>query len=111
MEQFTGEEFVEVPGRLSNGAFALEVNGDSMVSPDGIGIPHGALAIVEPEVRAENGRIVVARVSGSDEATIKKLVIDGGDAMLVPLNPRYPIIGPEREWEVVGVVTRIQYNI
>jgi SOS-response transcriptional repressor LexA len=103
--------FVDVAGPVGPGAFALRVEGDSMVSPSGGGIPDGAIAIVEPGVEATSGRVVVARVNGSSEATIKKLVVDAGEAMLVPLNPRYPVIGGDRHWEIVGVVTRFQCEI
>jgi SOS-response transcriptional repressor LexA len=109
-DQFSGD-FIEVAGRVGKRSFALRVEGDSMVSPAGGGIPDGALVIVDPELPADNGRIVVARVNGSSETTIKKLVIDGGDPMLVPLNPRYPVIGPDRHWEVVGVVTKFQCDL
>ena len=59
-------------------AFALRVAGDSMVNPLGFpSIPEGSIVIVDPDGIAENGKIVVARLEDSVEATLKKLVING----------------------------------
>jgi SOS-response transcriptional repressor LexA len=51
-----------------------------------------------------NGSLVVARSSRTNEATFKKLVNDGGDYYLKPLNPSYPIIPLNGEHGIIGVV-------
>jgi SOS-response transcriptional repressor LexA len=58
-----------------------------------------------------NGKIVVARLDGTNEATVKKLVIDGHQKFLVPLNPRYPNIPINGNCIIIGVVKGVQYEI
>jgi SOS-response transcriptional repressor LexA len=49
-----------------------------MTNPNGLPtIPEGATVIVDPDVEPLHGKIVVARIDGTNEATVKKLVIDG----------------------------------
>ncbi|EIC83587.1 Repressor protein C2 [Serratia sp. M24T3] len=98
--------------RVSSDAFALTVRGDSMTNPSGLpSIPEGSTVIVDPNVEATNGKIVVARIAGTSEATMKKLVIDGPNKYLVPLNPRYANIPICDNCEIIGVVRGVQYEI
>lgn len=92
-------------------AFWLEVKGDSMTSPAGISIPQGMMILVDPEVEAINGSLVVARISHGQEATFKRLVIDGGINYLKPLNPAYPVITCEDGCEIVGVVVEAKLKL
>ncbi|WP_250144275.1 LexA family protein, partial [Escherichia coli] len=86
-------EYIETSIKVSPSSFALHVKGDSMTNPSGMpSIPEGVKVIVDPEAEVINGKIVVARLTGSDEVTIKKLIIDGPNKYLSPLNPRYPNI-------------------
>ncbi len=106
------ETWIETTTHLSSEAFALRVRGDSMTNPSGLPtIPEGALAIVDVGIPVENGKIVVARLEGTNEATIKKLVIDGPSKFLVPLNPRYPNIPINGNCIIIGVVKSVQYDI
>ncbi|MCA5919288.1 LexA family transcriptional regulator [Pectobacterium brasiliense] len=105
-------EWIETAAPLSGQAFALQVRGDSMTNPNGLpSIPEGAIVFVDPETVAENGRIVVARLDGTSEATIKKLVIDGPTKLLVPLNPRYPTLTINGNCIIIGVVKSVQYTL
>lgn len=78
---------------LSNGAFALEIKGDSML-PD---FKPGDRVIIDPAVQPQPGDYVVAK-NGEDEATFKKYRLRGmnerGDMVfeLVPLNADYDVI-------------------
>lgn len=104
--------WVETSLRISDNSFALEVKGDSMTNPNGLPtIPEGATVIVDPEAEAMHGKIVVARVDGTNEATVKKLVIDGPQKFLVPLNPRYPNIPINGNCVIIGVVKGVQYEL
>ncbi|WP_316515314.1 LexA family protein [Klebsiella aerogenes] len=106
------DRWVETSLRISDNSFALEVKGDSMTNPNGLPtIPEGATVIVDPEVEAMHGKIVVARVDGTNEATVKKLVIDGPQKFLVPLNPRYPNIPINGNCVIIGVVKGVQYEL
>lgn len=106
------ERWVETSLRISDNSFALEVKGDSMTNPNGLPtIPQGATVIVDPDAEAVNGKIVVARLDGTNEATVKKLVIDGHQKFLVPLNPRYPNIPINGNCLIIGVVKGVQYEV
>lgn len=87
-------------------AFWLEVKGDSMTSPVGISIPEGMLILVDTEAEATPGKLVIAKLADSNEATFKKLVEDGGRRFLKPLNPAYPMEMCMEGCRIVGVVVR-----
>lgn len=88
----------------SEDSFWLDVKGDSMTSPVGLSIPEGMVILVDPQVEAINGKLVVAKLDGDNEATFKKLVIDAGQRFLKPLNPQYPIIPINGNCRIIGVV-------
>ncbi|VUC85020.1 XRE family transcriptional regulator [Raoultella terrigena] len=67
--------------------------------------------IVDPDIEPQHGKIVVARIDGTNEATVKKLVIDGSQKFLVPLNPRYPNIAINGNCIIIGVVKGVQYEL
>lgn len=87
---------------LSEHAFALTVEGDSML-PD---FHEGDRVIVDPAITPRPGDFVVAK-NGKEEATFKKyrprgVGANGEDVFeLVPLNPDYATINSEREPAVI----------
>ncbi|MBB3239177.1 SOS-response transcriptional repressor LexA [Pseudomonas sp. Tn43] len=87
-------------------AFWLEVKGDSMTSPVGQSITEGTLILVDTEAEAAPGKLVIAKLPESNEATFKKLVNDGGRLFLKPLNSGYPIEPFNEDCRIVGVVVR-----
>lgn len=106
------DKWIETSLRIGDSSFALEVKGDSMTNPNGLPtIPEGATVIVDPDAEPLNGKIVVARLDGTNEATVKKLVIDGPQKFLVPLNPRYPNISINGNCLIIGVVKGVQYEL
>lgn len=106
------EEWIETDAKVSPQAFALRVTGDSMLNPYGSpSIPEGAVVIVDPNIEATSGRIVVAKLTDSQEVTIKRLVIDGPNAMLMPLNPAYPAIHINGNCTIVGVARKLQFDL
>jgi len=81
--------------------FALRVKGDSMI---GAGILDGDLVIVRPQLNADDGQIVVARIE--DEATVKRLSRKNGQIWLLPENEAYsPIDGTHAE--IIGLVKAV----
>lgn len=94
------EDWEEYTVPASKLAFALRVRGDSM-TPD---FPEGTVIIVDPAVSPKNGDYVVVRFNDTDEATFKKLVIDGPTKVLRPLNPAYPTIQLSEDAQLAGVV-------
>lgn len=85
--------------------FALRINGDSMT---GAGMKNGDVIIVRQQPVAESGEIVVALLD--DEATVKRLFIQGDRIELLAENRRYkPIeIGADTEFRIVGKVVAIR---
>ena len=98
------EEWEPAPASLGPHAFWLKVVGDSMTSLNGLSIPEGHLILVDPDVPAENGSLVVAKLENSDEVTFKKLIKDAGQKYLKPLNPNYKMVDIDSECQIVGVV-------
>lgn len=99
-----GEDFEEVPDTAGANVFWLRVVGDSMTSPVGMSIPEGHLILVDPDQEPENGSLVVAKLTDSDEVTFKKLVIDAGQRYLKPLNSAYETVKINGNCRIVGVV-------
>eukprot|EP00659_Diplonema_papillatum_P005163 gene5163-7897_t len=87
-------------------AFWLTVKGDSMTAPAGQSITEGTLILVDTEAEVSPGKLVVAKLPDSNEATFKKLVSDGGRLFLKPLNPSYPIEAVDENCRIVGVVVQ-----
>ncbi|MFF6013198.1 S24 family peptidase [Rahnella sp. R3(2024)] len=103
-------EWIETTAKVSDNSFALKVKGASMTSTGALSIPDGSIVIVDPEfgfIDEANGRIVVAQVDGSSQATIKKLEIDGPNHYLMPLNPDFKPILIDSSCKLVGVVKQI----
>ena len=90
--------------RTSSNCFWLRVHGDSMTSSSGISFPEETLVLVDAEREAQNGSLVVAKLTDVNEATFKKLVIDAGQRFLKPLNPQYPTLPINGNCKIIGVV-------
>lgn len=106
------DKWVDTSLKIGDNSFALEVKGDSMTNPNGLPtIPEGATVIVDPDAEPRHRKIVIARLDGTNEATVKKLVIDGPQKFLVPLNPRYPNIPINGNCLIIGVVKGVQYEL
>ena len=106
------KEWRDTTASVSSKAFALRVEGDSMVNPYGApSIPEGSVVIVDPEKSADNGSIVVAMLDDSNQATIKRLVIDGPAKYLKPLNPAYRAMEINGNCTIVGVVKKVEIDL
>ncbi|WP_394178432.1 LexA family protein [Marinomonas posidonica] len=104
-------EWEEAPSSASENAFWLRVVGDSMTAPFGLSISEGMLILVDPDIAPENGKLVVAKLDGTDEVTFKKLVIDAGQKSLRPLNTTYSPITINGNCRIVGVVTEVKMKL
>lgn len=104
-------EWIFTTACISDEGFALRVRGDSMTNPNGApSIPEGSFVVVDPDYGSPqevNGKIVVAQIVGSTEATLKKFVIDGPLKYLVPLNPNYRVLEVNGNCKLVGVVKQV----
>lgn len=86
----------------SDNAFILRVVGESM-SPE---FMPGDMILVEPDSQPGNGDFVIARLSNTNEATFKQLIIESDGKMLKALNPDWPerFIPINGECLIIGVV-------
>lgn len=96
------EEWVLCPVRHSDKTFVLRVRGASM-QPD---YTDGDWIFVDPERQPVNGSHVVVSLDDNNEATFKKLVMEGEMKYLEALNPDWPdrIIRVNGNASFVGVV-------
>ena len=106
-----GDSWEDVPDTASANCFWLRVVGDSMTSTAGVSVPEGCMILVDPEVSADNGKLIVAKLIDSDEATFKRLIIDGGRKYLKALNPAYPVIEINSNCRIVGVVIEARQRL
>lgn len=92
-DQETGIEIARSllpPREKTEGLFALEVQGDSMIDAM---VNDGDIVIMRPVNRAENGEMVAVWLSDRDETTLKYFYSENGKVRLQPANPQMkPII-------------------
>lgn len=105
------EEWYESDAHVEGAAFWLRVQGDSMTSPVGLSIPEGMMVLVDTGKEAKNGSLVIAKLTDANEATFKKLVIDGGQQFLKGLNPAYPLIPINGNCKIIGVAIQTMMKL
>lgn len=94
---------------VSDNAFAIEMRGDSMISPvDPQSIPSGALLIIDPDLTPTDGDTVVASIASSQSITVKRFTTDGPHRYLKALNQQYNSIVLADEDSIVGVVVEMR---
>ena len=82
--------------------FMLRVSGDSMSEA---GILPGDMVLVDKGQVPKSGDIVIAEVDS--EWTMKYLRKRGESVTLIPANPKYKPIKPQKELKIAGVVTAV----
>ncbi len=100
------DEWYESEVAVQGSAFWLKVEGDSMTAPTGVSIPEGSLVLVDTGREPINGSLVIAKLTDTNEATFKKLVLDGAK-YLKALNPAYPAITINGNCKIIGVVVQM----
>jgi SOS-response transcriptional repressor LexA len=66
---------------------------------------------VNPRRQAEANDLVVGYTHKGDELTFKRLIQDGAQRYLRPLNPQFPMVSIDGNFQVVGVVTGMRMII
>ena len=100
------QETIPVPrfllGRVRpDRVYALRVKGDSMIDEH---ICDGDIALIENRTEARDGEIVVALLTESNQATLKRLYRRGVNVELHPANSQLqPLTVPARDVEVQGI--------
>ena len=77
-----------------------------MTAPAGISIPEGTYVLFDTGREAHNGNLVIAKLVDSNEATFKKLIIDGGQKYLKGLNPAWPLMPINGNCRIIGVAVQ-----
>ena len=95
-------EWLESDAHVQGEAFWLKVEGDSMTAPTGMSVPEGMYVLFDTGKDPVNGSLVIAKLVDSNEATFKKLIIDGGK-FLKGLNPAWPMIPINGNCKIIGV--------
>lgn len=103
----TVDEWYESDCHVVGDAFWLRVQGDSMTAPTGLSVPEGMLVLFDTGKEAVNGSLVIAKLTDANEATFKKLIIDGGSKYLKGLNPAYPLIPVDGNCKIIGVAVQM----
>lgn len=90
---------------VSDDAFWLIVEGDSMHSKSGVSVPEGYLILVEPNQTAKSGDLVVAKLLEHNKVVFKKLIIDVHHIYLDSLNANYDQIKVKHgSFTIIGIV-------
>jgi len=105
------DQWLESDASIHGEAFWLEVEGDSMTSPMGLSIPEGTFVLFDTGREAHNGSLVVAKLSDTNEATFKKLIIDGSRKYLKGLNPSWPMIEINGNCHIIGIAIETKMRL
>lgn len=103
--------WLESNAHIQGEAFWLQVDGDSMTAPAGLSIPEGTYVLFDTGREPVNGSLVIAKLSDSNEATFKKLVIDGGRMYLKGLNPQWPLLPIDGNCRIIGVAIETKLRL
>lgn len=103
--------WLESDAHTQGDAFWLEVDGDSMTAPMGLSIPAGTYVLFDTGREAVNGSLVVAKLTDDNEATFKKLIIDGSQKYLKGLNPQWPMVPVNGNCKVLGVAIETKMRL
>lgn len=95
--------WLESEAHMQGEGFWLKVEGDSMTAPVGMSIPEGTFVLFDTGREPVNGSLVIAKLDDSNEATFKKLVMDGGQKYLKGLNPQWPMVPINGNCRIIGV--------
>lgn len=101
------EDWIICPVKHSTKTYALKVKGDSMHNPGGKpSFDDGDIIFVDPERNFDHRSYVIVRLDDENQATFKRLLIDGNRRMLEALNPAWPnrIFEINEDATICGVV-------
>ena len=102
VEDVTGYVTLDAGFFRCDNAFLLQVAGESM---KGAGIDDGDYVLVRPQPSIDNNEICVAMLG--DEATVKRFVLDGAGAFLMPENPSFEPIRIEDGGDTFSIIGKV----
>lgn len=100
------EEWLPCPATHGPRTFALRVRGLSMYNPsERHSFNDGDIIFVDPDRDAIHKSLIVAKLTDTQEATFKQLLIEGSQRFLMALNPSWPdrIFAINGNAEICGV--------
>lgn len=104
-------EWYESETTVYGRGFWLRVEGDSMTASTGLSIPEGTLVLFDTGREPDNGNLVIAKLEDSNEATFKKLIIDGGRRYLKGLNPAWPLVPINGNCIIIAVAVQTMMKL
>ncbi|MCC3720583.1 LexA family protein [Rouxiella badensis] len=105
------DQWLESDAHIQGEGFWLLVDGDSMTAPMGLSIPEGTFVLFDTGKEATNGKLVIAKLTDANEATFKKLVIDGNQKYLKGLNPAWPMVPINGNCRIIGVAVETKFRL
>lgn len=102
---------LESDAHTQGDAFWLEMEGDSMTAPMGLSISEGTFVLFDTGREAANGNLVITKLVDDNEATFKKLVIDGSQKYLKGLNPQWPMTPINGNCKIIGVAIETKFRL
>ena len=114
IEAYTLEEiseWLESDAHTQGDAFWLKVEGESMTSSAGLSVPEGTFVLFDTGRDPINGSLVIAKLVDDNEATFKKLVIDGSQKYLKGLNPQWPLTPINGNCKIIGVAIETKMRL
>lgn len=115
-ERFVLEEvetYLPIKKSPSSKQFAIRVEGNCMVDPQDPqnSIYHGNYIVVDPEVDAMAGDVVLARIDG-EYSTIKRFFPGKKEVKLIPDNPECKtLVYPLKQVEIIGKVVQVYHPV
>ena len=103
--------WLESDAHTQGDSFWLQVDGESMTAPTGLSIPEGTYVLFDTGREPLNGSLVIAKLSDSNEATFKKLIIDGSQKYLKGLNPQWPLTPINGNCRIIGVAVETKLRL
>lgn len=100
-----GSELLESQENAGPHGYWLEVNGTSMVAPEGPSFHPGFRILVRPEgFDVISGKLYIAKLMDTGETTFKQYVRDAGIEYLKPFNPAFKTIVIDDNIRLIGRV-------
>ena len=103
--------WLESDASTQGDAFWLKVDGDSMTAPMGLSILEGTFVLFDTGREPVNGSLVVAKLVEDNQATFKKLVIDGSQKYLRGLNPQWPMVPINGNCRIIGLAIETKMRL
>lgn len=104
-------EWLESDAHIQGDAFWLKIEGESMTSSAGLSVPEGTFVLFDTGRDPVNGSLVIAKLIDDNEATFKKLVIDGSQKYLKGLNPQWPLMPINCNCKIIGVAIETKMRL